>query len=1012
MPGLVLRALRWRAGLSLTVWICAVVVCAGAALGPVFALAAAESGLQDVLREAGASTGVRLLGTVDGSPQVTLAQAQQRLTAAERLPGIAHRPDRIGSLYVQADGAVGSGVMHTRMVWRDGVCSQVRLTAGRCPTGPGEAMVSSRSVSAELGWKVGEQLTLTSTVDGFSTDVRIVGAYTPISTASPRWSGQSYFQIGQDKDGIPFTDTVFVSRPTFGALPPTALMQQAVDLPLDDASVRIADLDGLRAQLGTLRAETRGRFTVSSDIGAVLDDARTAQARIDAATALVVLQLCVLGWLVLHRVLVDTVEARSADIALAKLRGFRRLQLLRFGLGEPFVLLLVAVPVGAALAYAGALLLTRAVLLPATPVVFPWQAGLALVAAVAGGVGAIVQSAWSALRRPVLDQWRRTSTNRHGTRTGVIADVAVAVVALAAFVALRAAGPGGGPVTLIGPGLLVSAAGFGGARLLPVVLRAAVPATAASRRIALFLAVRQVARRPAGLRLVALLTVAVGLAVFGVGGQVVASGNRATRAAAEIGAARVVALQYTPGEDVVAQVRRADPQERWAAAAAEWLGFGGDQVPGAVLAVDASRLAAVGARADGLLAPAPAAALLTRGAVDPTVVRGRSMAVRITVTDPSGGPLPRIRFDLRAVDGSALQVNSDTLRPGTAEYRAAVPCARGCQLAGIDVSSDARATGTVSGTMRIDRLSVDGAAVDTGFARSGSWRAADPLGDARDRVRATSEGLEDRFSVGSGGTGGLVHGDVLDPVPAVVGGHGAASPRIGAKPSTQASDGSSVRLRVVDAAPVVPVVLDDGVLVDLRSFQAALPTFAVDAQWSVWLGPRAPKDAVERLRAQGLVVDGGTSIAARDAELTRQGPALALLLLAVCAVTGALLAMGGTAVSIGAAVRRRSYEAAALGTVGIRRGQLYGAALVEQLLLLGTAVVVGVPAGVLALVLALPAVPQFADDSPVPLAALPPALPIVLCAVVLVALVTVTVLVSAARVVRAGSATRLREAEE
>jgi putative ABC transport system permease protein len=117
-------------------------------------------------------------------------------------------------------------------------------------------------------------------------------------------------------------------------------------------------------------------------------------------------------------------------------------------------------------------------------------------------------------------------------------------------------------------------------------------------------------------------------------------------------------------------------------------------------------------------------------------------------------------------------------------------------------------------------------------------------------------------------------------------------------------------------------------------------------------------------------------------------------------------------VSIAAAVRRRSYEAAALGTVGIRRGQLYRAALTEQLLLLGTAVVVGVPAGLLALLLALPAVPQFSDDTPVPLALLPPALPIVLCAVALVVLVGATVLVSAGRVVRAGSTARLREAEE
>jgi hypothetical protein len=314
--------------------------------------------------------------------------------------------------------------------------------------------------------------------------------------------------------------------------------------------------------------------------------------------------------------------------------------------------------------------------------------------------------------------------------------------------------------------------------------------------------------------------------------------------------------------------------------------------------------------------------------------------------------------------------------------------------------------------MRLDRLTVDGTAVDTGFTRSGSWRAGVPLGEADDRVRTTAAGLEDRFSSGPGGTGELTRGDLLDPVPAVVGGHGAGSTRIGARLTTQASDGSSVDLTVVGAERALPGVLDDGVVVDLQSFQAALPTFAIDGQWAVWIGPHAPSDALARLRAAGLVTDGGSTLAARTAELAREGPALALLLLAVCAIAGALLAMGGTAVSIAAAVRRRSYEAAALGTVGIRRGQLYRAALTEQLLLLGTAVVVGVPAGLLALLLALPAVPQFSDDTPVPLALLPPALPIVLCAVALVVLVGATVLVSAGRVVRAGSTARLREAEE
>ena len=65
-------------------------------------------------------------------------------------------------------------------------------------------------------------------------------------------------------------------------------------------------------------------------------------------------------------------------------------------------------------------------------------------------------------------------------------------------------------------------------------------------------------------------------------------------------------------------------------------------------------------------------------------------------------------------------------------------------------------------------------------------------------MRVTAAGVEDRFTSGPGGTGGLVRGDLLDPVPVLVGGHGARSTRVGARLSTQSSEGSTVDLQVVD----------------------------------------------------------------------------------------------------------------------------------------------------------------------------------------------------------------------
>ena len=53
----------------------------------------------------------------------------------------------------------------------------------------------------------------------------------------------------------------------------------------------------------------------------------------------------------LFQVVSDTAEARGNEIALAKVRGRGPLSTLRFGLAEPLVLLLLAIPLGLLLAF-------------------------------------------------------------------------------------------------------------------------------------------------------------------------------------------------------------------------------------------------------------------------------------------------------------------------------------------------------------------------------------------------------------------------------------------------------------------------------------------------------------------------------------------------------------------------------------------------------------------------------------------------------------------------------------
>jgi predicted lysophospholipase L1 biosynthesis ABC-type transport system permease subunit len=227
----------------------------------------------------------------------------------------------------------------------------------------------------------------------------------------------------------------------------------------------------------------------------------------------------------------------------------------------------------------------------------------------------------------------------------------------------------------------------------------------------------------------------------------------------------------------------------------------------------------------------------------------------------------------------------------------------------------------------------------------------------------------------------------------------------------QDASNTTARFHVVRTVPVLPAVLDRGLIMNLSTLQDEQPAFTVEADWQVWLGPDAPADALHRLAAAGLQVAGVNGENTRDDELARQAPALALLLLLVCAIAGAVLAAGATAIAITASGRRRSYELAALRAVGVPRRSLLRASVAEQLLLLGTAVLLGVPTGLLAARVAMPAIPEFATSTPVALRYTPGLLSTSLFAGAFVFLLVLTALVAGRALVRAAVPARLRAAE-
>ncbi|HEX8766865.1 MAG TPA: FtsX-like permease family protein, partial [Jatrophihabitans sp.] len=490
-----------------------------------------------------------------------------------------------------------------------------------------------------------------------------------------------------------------------------------------------------------------------------------------------------------------------------------------------------------------------------------------------------------------------------------------------------------------------------------------------------------------------------------------------TRAQVEVGAHTVAPVQYEPLHDPLVATRQVDPAGRWAMATASWLPDGGGSVTGRVLAVDASRLATVAY--DGGAAPAAseaASALLPPGLPAPLQVRTDRLRVSIEALSLSGGR-PVVLLALRVPNRPAMNARAGTLALGAHRYTAAVDCAAGCTLTGITWDRPIDVFGQLSGRVRVSQLEyfADGRwqPLNASFDTAGNWRArASALGNSADTLTVIEGGLQDDYSSQGGGSAGITHADQPRPLPVLASPKG-LTPGAASQSNLKMTDqtGSAALYSVAGSPAVLPSVLDNGVLVDLAGLRSQLPTFDTEASWSIWLGPAAPADAINRLRAAGLVVESGATMSGRRAELGRQGPALALRLLVVCAIAGSILAVGGTAIAIAATGRRRTFELASLRAVGIRRRTLLGSCISEQLLLLGAALLLGVPAGYLAARWALPSVPEFADRTPVALSYRPALAGVGLFALIFLLVLTMTAVLAGRALMQAAAPSRLREAE-
>jgi hypothetical protein len=1009
---LVVSALRARVRISAATFVIAVVATVTAATGPLWTRAAEESLVREALLAADpADTQFTAVGGIKAEATAADVLDSVRSATQDKTLDPWFGPPAAGAwLPLTTLRHDGRDFALARVGWFGDACTTVVIVRGRCPAAVGETLLGEDA--ERLGAQVGDPLELGTFTLPAGTTARVVGIYRPAGPRSPAWGGQNVFDGAPAGAGVlDQVDTAFVTRET--ALATTSIEFRAhSSRQLLPERVRLADLPAVTAAVRTLTDPSRPTIAqVSSGLPAEIRTLAGERATIRVTAAAVVLQLTLLAVFVLYLICVVGAEAREPELAVAKLRGVRPSRALLLVLAEPAALLVAAAVTGLLAAWPVTWLLARLTLRPDTPVAPTAGAVGAVAAIVVAGLVVAAVASWRSVTAPVAEQLRRATGTRTSRRRAMAVDVAVGVAAAAAVYELAQGRTD--LLTLTGPGILAFSAGLLLTRLLRPAAGVVMRATRWTSRTTLFLASRQVARRPAGHRLVVLAAAAVALATFAVDCSLVAARNRAAQAEAEVGADRVLHVARVGPAELLAAVRRADPAGRSAMAVVEST----ESSPsGPMLAVDSPRLAAVspamvrhlegGADVVGRLRPRQSEPFVARDGVTADVTANNvtlPLELVAVVRLPGGGDRPLVLGNLAE---------------GRHRYAATDPdCAAGCRVARLQVRvGDPVATSVTS--LVVHRLADTRGTVVPAEALA-RWRGvpADPTVVDSLPVMSTAP-APDGVAVAVWGSGGdVIALEPDDHPPYLQGVAGSDVRRTNAVPGkglpAVGLDGGLTLLRPVGGTEVVPRLGDEAVLVDLEYADRAAtgrPTGSADYQ--VWLSPDAAPGVVTALTAQGLRVERTESTHARRRELDQAGVAIGLRLYLAVSLVSLALVLGALVVTLLLGAARRGWEVSVLRVVGASTRTVVGAATLETAVLLLLGAAAGLATGMVAARLSLPAL-LAATTSPSDIPpTTAPAWPAMTAFAAALAVVAVAVSAFAARAAAAAARpTRLREAQ-
>lgn len=1013
------RALLHRPGTTVMILLVALVASAAAATAPIYYSSARTSILRDSLSSAPViQRGFEV--TRQGAPPGSLAQVTDGLTAAMKqyIPDERMRARDFGPPVYAVEATAFFADLHENLTvaWRTDVCHHLTLVAGSCAAKTNEVTISA-SLAQANHWKVGQQLT----PPGWP-PFRITGIYAVPDFGELYWFGRggTYFPAEDGQAGAGVTsaqvgDAMFTVRDTVDTGENTPQGTVVIDQLINANTVAGGDLDVLARAVVYMPASSElAMFTASMQSGlpGLVSNIHDSWRTLAVTEFLIAVQLLVLVWLLMFLVVKDAVEARAVEIALVKLRGYKGLRLLMFGLAEPLALLLIALPLGVLVGWAVSAGLAKAQLRAGMGVGLPALAWAAAAAATLGGLAAIATAGRRALQRSVVDQWRRTE--RNSTVRGWVVDAIALTAAVAGLVELSVSGQitsvGHGSLGLLEPGLLGLAVAVVASRLLPALCRSAFGATRKRGGLGAFLAVRHVARRPGGIRTTVILATAFALATFGVAAWSTGRANRALAADVSVGAPVTFTVTPPADKDLGAIVDALDPGGTRAVLVDSYYNGGAE-----LLAADPSRFAHIAAWRERFskTSLSEIAKRLQPSVASPVVLDGDQFRIRldvqklsttgeIVVADVASAGSPPTQVELGTID----QAKGPLVFTGRL-----VGCP--CQLRDIVISPSTTpgigggGTASIKGTVVVSGVDVH---------KNGTWstlsattKVSQWAGGDAGAVSAVGNKVQWQFALPLTGAAILRVADVPMPLPALVSSSLASN---GGNPvQVNGLDGQAVNVQPVATTSAIPGATTQAVVVSRvfaeRSVGGYLSPITTQQVWTT--AEAAP--AIEAgLKKAGVAIVSSSSAGELNSLFDRQGPGLASIVFLADAAAAALLAAVAAIVGLVTAGRRRRYEYAALQATGASKRTIFAGLLIEQAGVLLFGALTGIVAGVIAAAVAVRGVPEFVTPPAVSLSYVPDfseviiALVIAIVGLLAVAVLSSWVLVSGVR------ADQLREA--